>query len=223
MSQKLNLVIIDYHLSNIFSVKHACERLGYNPVVSSDKKDLDKADAVILPGVGAFGEAMNNLHKLDLVEPIKDYISQGKPFLGVCLGMQLLFETSEEFGSFKGLELIKGSIRKFELKQPLKIPQICWKAIHTPPGKQDWSSSPFDGIDSGEFMYFVHSYYAIPEDDENILSVSNYDSMQYCSAVASKNIVATQFHPEKSGELGLKIYSNWLVNVESSIINDLKI
>lgn len=219
----MKIVIIDYHLSNIFSVKHAFEKLGYNPLVSSDKKDLIEADAAVLPGVGAFGEAMNNLNKLDLVEPIKDFILDGKPFFGVCLGMQLLFEASEEFGDFVGLGLIKGVIRKFPVKKGLKIPQVCWKSIQTPPGVETWENTPFDGIKDGNYMYFVHSYYANPEYAENILSLSNYDSMSYCSAIINKKMVATQFHPEKSGELGLKIYHNWLANIQSSIVNDFKI
>jgi imidazole glycerol-phosphate synthase subunit HisH len=212
-------VIIDYKLGNLFSIKQACQFAGIDTIVSSEKKEILSAEALIFPGVGAFGDAVLNLNKLDLVFPIKEFVSTGKPLLGICLGMQLLFSESEEFGSFRGLDIIPGAIKKFPENysgNKLKVPQIGWNKIYKP----DSSELPWDeilcGIPENEFMYFVHSFYAEPKDKNHLLSLTNYSGIEYCSAVQkNNNIFGFQFHPEKSGEKGLEIYKNFKKIIEN--------
>lgn len=211
MSNKL-VVILDYQLGNLFSVKQACDRVGITAIISSKRDDITKADGIILPGVGAFGEAMNNMRKLDLEEPLKDFVATGKPLFGVCLGQQLLFTESEEFGTAKGLDFIHGTIKKFPsytvLNGMVKVPQIGWN--HISERDVSWKDTPLADIRQNSYVYFVHSYFVAPTNSENVLTVTNYEGLEYCSAVIKKpNIFATQFHPEKSGELGLGIYNAW--------------
>lgn len=211
MNKKLT-IILDYQLGNLFSVKQACDKVGLSATVSFDKKDVAKADAIILPGVGAFAEAMSNLEKLDLVEPLKDFVAAGKPLFGICLGQQLLFTESEEFGNSKGLDLITGVIKKFpSYKEPnnlMKVPQVGWNHIYE--SANSWDGTPLQGIHKNAFMYFVHSYYVEPESSSNVLAHTNYEGIEYCSSVMRKpNIFATQFHPEKSGQIGVSIYKTW--------------
>lgn len=204
------IVIIDYQLGNLYSVKNALLSLGWNPIISSDKDQIRNAEALILPGVGAFGNAMANLSKMDLINPILDHIQSGKPFMGICLGMQLLFTESSEFGNHKGLGIIEGSVAKlFNPSREITIPQIGWNQIKKP-NNVDWNNSPLKNISDNSFMYFVHSYYAIPSNINQILTLTNYEEIEYCSAVNFKNIFATQFHPEKSGALGVSIYFEFL-------------
>lgn len=208
------VVILDYQLGNLFSVKQACETVGINTQISSDKQALLNADAIILPGVGAFLEAMENLAKLDLINPIKALVADGKPLFGVCLGQQLLFSESEEFGAGEGLNLIPGKIKKFPVSstngEGIKVPQIGWNQVSF----SDTSTkrlTPLADIKEGSYMYFVHSYYVMPDNQADILTGTEYEGLRYCSAVYKNNIFATQFHPEKSGELGLTIYRNWAI------------
>ena len=210
LEKRKKIVIVDYQMSNLFSVVRAIEKIGHTPKLSSSNRDLKNADAVILPGVGAFSSAMKNLKKLELVEPIKDYIKTGRPFMGVCLGLQLLFEESEEFGIHSGLGVINGGVKKFENVQGNSnpIPQIGWNKIS--PFKQNWETSPLNDVETSSWMYFVHSYYVVPKNKEVILSKTSYCGQEYCSSIKKNNVFATQFHPEKSGSLGLKIYDNWL-------------
>lgn len=205
-----NVIIIDYNLGNLFSVKQACDTVGLNAKISTSKEDIQNADALILPGVGAFIEAMNNLESLDLINPIKEAVSNGKPFFGICLGLQLIFSRSEEFGSGNGLDLLSGVIKKFPQNvngHVLKVPQIAWNKIYS--FKQSWENTALSNISENEFMYFVHSYYVEPASESAILTKTNYDGLEYCSAVSQANIFATQFHPEKSAEKGIGIYKNW--------------
>ena len=208
-----NVVIIDYQLGNLFSVQQACEYLGHKAIVSHAPEVLLKADYVILPGVGAFKDAMDNLKKFGLYDAILEYVRSGKPFMGVCLGLQLLLTESEEFGTTQGLNLIPGKVKKFRTQQEfnsevLKVPQIQWNTISVPENK-NWKNSPLDKCQPGDFMYFVHSYYAAPESEEHVLSKTNYGNLQYCSSVLKDNVFATQFHPEKSGLHGVAIYQEW--------------
>lgn len=206
----INVAIIDYQMSNIFSVKHACNHVGLNSRITHNIHEIIKADAAILPGVGAFPKAMNNIKKLRLVNTIKKFIYSGRPFMGICLGLQLLFTESEEFGKHKGLDIIKGKVMKFNKKgKKIKVPQIGWNKIYYPNKNNKWSKSPLKSIKNNEFMYFVHSYYVDPENKKNILSHTNYSGIIYCSSILKKNVFATQFHPEKSGIQGIKIYQNW--------------
>lgn len=213
-NNKKKVVIIDYQLGNLFSVKQACDTVGMNATISSDKEDILNADALILPGVGAFNEAMTNLKSLDIENPIKDMVAAGKPLFGICLGQQLLFSESEEFGAGKGLDLIPGLIKRFpELLEDkkIKVPHIAWNRIYA--DNYDWSKTPLHELDNKEFMYFVHSYYVKPDDNACRLTLTNYDDIEFCSSVIKDNIFATQFHPEKSAEKGVSIYKNWaLIN-----------
>ncbi len=211
-----NIVIIDYSLGNLFSVQQAFLHWGVETIVSHDPDDIRAADAIVLPGVGAFAEAMLNLKKYKLDLAIKDSIESGKSFLGICLGMQLLFNTSEEFGKTNGLGIIEGEIKKFKSDQEgykLLVPQVGWNQI-LPTSKDNWKGTVLENVEVNSFMYFVHSYYAVPKSVENSLSTSVYGGIEYCSAVIKDNVVATQFHPEKSGEVGLRIYKNWISKIK---------
>ena len=218
----LRIAILDYGLGNLFSVKHACEHAGMNATVTSSQEEILNADAVILPGMGAFGDAMEALRRLDLISPLHDVVSSGKSLIGVCLGMQLLMTESHEFGRHRGLGFVEGSVVKFdnpvEGSTKLKVPQIEWNNIYRPPGGrapagttmngEAWTNSPLEGLADGEFMYFVHSYHAKPDASDVVLSVSQYGHIEFCSSLKSANIFAFQFHPERSGVEGLRIYRN---------------
>jgi len=207
------VVIIDYQLGNLFSVKQACEYLGHQAEVSIDPEVLLKADYAIIPGVGAFADAMKNLNESGLAEGIHQYVKSGKPLMGICLGLQLFLTESEEFEQAKGLGLIPGAVRKFKAEKDkeghmLKVPQIQWNTIkEVTPGA--WSGTPLGNCKNDDQMYFVHSYYAQPENKQDVLSLTEYGSYTYCSSVLKDNVFATQFHPEKSSLYGLKIYQDW--------------
>lgn len=210
----MKAAIIDYALGNLFSVKQACEHVGLSAVITCEKSEILKSDALILPGVGAFGDAMNNLRRLDLIKSIKKSIGDGKPFLGICLGMQLLMSESEEFGLHQGLNIIKGRVVKFPFAKEApenKVPQVGWNQIFRPGSlKQgDWANSFLKGISQGAYMYFVHSFYVKPCRQEIVLSQTSYNGIKYCSSLQQKNILACQFHPEKSGPKGLRVYQNF--------------
>ncbi len=196
-------------MGNLFSVKRACDNVGLNSIITSEPDEISGADALILPGVGAFGEAMQNIRKLGLEEPIIEKVTSGIPLLGICLGFQILLDRSVEFGEYEGLGLIQGTVKKFpgEIdKRNIKVPQIGWNRINK---CNNWDGSPLNGVNEGEFMYFVHSFYCEVSDIADMICSTNYEGINYCSGVLKKNISALQFHPEKSGEEGLKIYANW--------------
>ena len=199
--------IIDFEGGNLFSVIQACKSIGLDASITSDYNEILKGDGLILPGVGSFPYAMKMLKKKDLINPIKDFISSNKPFMGICLGFQLLFSQSEEFENCNGLDIIKGSVRKFDFKDKIvKVPQIGWNKIYNQNG---WKNSSLENIRQQEYMYFVHSYYVVPKDKNNVLSYTKYEKFEYCSSIINNNIFATQFHPEKSGIEGMKIYKKW--------------
>lgn len=208
------VIIVDYQLGNLFSVNQACKKIGINASISSDYNEIKNADGIILPGVGAFKQAMINLKNLDLIQPLNDFVQSEKPLFGICLGLQLLFSHSEEFGYSDGLGYVDGSIKKFDFKKisskenKYKIPNIGWNKIRKN-DNVDWDKTPLDNLKNNSFMYFVHSYYIDPKDHNVITSFSKYGDFTYPSSISTKNIFATQFHPEKSGEIGLKIYNNW--------------
>ncbi len=209
------IAIIDYSLGNLFSVQQAFKQCEAETFVTDDPEQILNADAIVLPGVGAFAEAMDKLTQYKLDIAIKDSINQGKPFLGICLGMQLLFSQSEEFGATNGLGIIEGEIKKFKSISPelkLHVPQVGWNTINYSQ-RSTWKDTILDGIPEGEYMYFVHSYYAVPKLIENSLCTTTYGGIDYCSAVIKNNVTATQFHPEKSSEKGLLIYKNWLKKI----------
>jgi len=212
------IVIIDYNLGNLFSVNQALTNIGLNVTISSDVTQINNADAVVLPGVGAFGDAMKNLNNMNLVSPIKNSIESGKPFLGICLGFQLLFNESEEFGFTKGLGILKGKVKRFNCVNlegnNIKVPQIGWNRIEKCTGAI-WDNTPLMDIKEGEFMYFIHSFYVVPEENY-CLSQTIYEGLTYVSSIKKDNMFACQFHPEKSAKEGLKIYDTW------AKINNLK-
>ena len=213
------VAVVDFHLGNLFSVQRACETVGLTAEITSDKSRVLAADAVILPGVGAFADAMNNLTQLDLISPIKDFISSGKPLLGICLGLQLLMSESEEFGHFRGLDIFSGRVKKFQTPNghaPIKIPHVGWNRILK--NTRAWDGSLLEGLLEGDFMYFVHSYCIVPEQKDILLSLTNYEGVEYCSSVSSGNVFACQFHPERSAQRGLKIYQNF-----ASLIKKIKV
>lgn len=207
------VVILDYQLGNLFSVSQACKKVKIDCSISYDWKDIKKCDAIILPGVGSYFKAMLNMKKLDLINPLNEFIEKEKPLFGICLGMQLLFSQSEEFGHTPGLGYLKGNIKKFEYKKfingDVKIPQIGWNTIESF-DNQSWKNSPLKSIKKMDYMYFIHSFYAAPFHQSEILSKTHYENFEFASSVSNnKNIFATQFHPEKSGIVGLEIYRNW--------------
>ena len=212
----LDVAIIDYNMSNLHSVQAACKKVGLRSKITYDHNEILNARVAILPGVGAFGEAMKQLKKLKLDDCINEFIETGKLFVGICLGLQLLFEKSEEFGAHEGLKIIKGSVKKFnfsnlnELKYP--VPHIGWNQIKK--SKSSWSETLLTNNNDKEFMYFVHSYYVVPKDQKIILTETTYGNQSFCSAVKKDNIFATQYHPEKSGKTGIKIYEQIKINLE---------
>ena len=210
--------IVDYGLGNLFSVKQALLKVGAFAEITSDPDVVLKADAIVLPGVGAFSQAMQNLKSRGLDQAILQNVKAGGNFFGICLGLQLLFESSSEYGLTPGLGLLKGQVVKFpetSSGQKLRVPQIGWNTIQKPSPKA-WQGTPLFDIPENAYMYFVHSYFVVPEDPANILCQTNYQGVNYCSGVLAKNIFATQFHPEKSGERGLQIYKNWLASLNGT-------
>jgi len=206
----MDVAIIDYKMSNLHSVEAACNKVGLNSMITSKNSEILSSKIAILPGVGAFGEAMNQIKKLGLDKTIKEFIDSGKQFVGICLGLQLLFDESDEFGENQGLGVIKGKVKKFNLQKinekKFPVPQIGWNKIFRTDNV--WDSTLLKENNDGDFMYFVHSYYVEPYDNDIILSKTVYGNVEYCSSIKYKNIFALQFHPEKSGLTGLKIYNN---------------
>ena len=203
---KLKLVIIDYGLGNIKSLKNSIKSNEVKVEVSNNKSKILGADGIILPGVGAFSEGMKNFNKYNLKPVLDMYVDSNRPLLGICLGMQLLFESSDEFGFSKGIGYIEGKVEK--LKRIVKLPHISWNEIK--PKKIEWEDSILNQINSNTDFYFIHSFVPVPKNDLNILSVSSYYDQVFCSSVKKNNIFGTQFHPEKSGSQGLKIMSNFI-------------
>lgn len=219
-----SVAIVDFGLGNLFSVKRAVEYVGAQAMVTSEPSTIHDADGLILPGVGAFGDAMANLQKRGLVDVLKKAIASGKPFMGVCLGMQLLMEESTEFGFHRGLGIFAGTVLRFdapkdEQGKELKVPEVGWNSIARPIGTSSdpWVGSPLEGLSDDTAQYFVHSYTVVPSDVSIVLAVSRYGHIDFCSAVKRNNIFACQFHPEKSGPSGLAIYRNFVTLVTQRV------
>ena len=200
-----NIVVIDYESGNLRSVAKALESLGISPLVTGEPDDLAKADAVIFPGVGSAPQAMAALADRGLVGPIKDYVASGKPFFGVCLGLQLLLERTEE-GDGDCLGLVAGQVKRFSpgAKGELKVPHMGWNSVEI-----QGRHPVLEGIGKSSHFYFVHSYYGAPDQTECVAGTTDY-GVTFCSVLAKDNLVATQFHPEKSGPVGLRIYQNFV-------------
>ena len=200
------IAIIDYDMGNLKSVQKAFEAVGHRAAVTRDPKAIADASHVVLPGVGAFGDCMRNLERYGLVEPVTKAIAAGKPFLGICLGFQLLFSESEEFGTHRGLGVIPGKVVRFPSNGSpahLKVPHMGWNSIAI--GKR---SPVLEGVPDGAFMYFVHSYYVVPDDRAVACTMTDYGT-PFVSSIARDNVFACQFHPEKSQGEGLKIIRNF--------------
>ena len=198
------VAIIDYDAGNIKSVEKALKALGYEAVLTRDRETLLQADHVILPGVGAFGDAMEKLHSYGLVDVIHEIVEQKIPFLGICLGLQLMFESSEETPGVKGLSLLEGEIVRIPETGDLKIPHIGWNSLKYPnPGRL------FQGINEDVYVYFVHSYYLKAQERENVKATTEYGTLIDAS-VEKDNVFGCQFHPEKSSDIGMKILQNFL-------------
>ncbi len=201
------IAIIDYGSGNIFSVSQAIKKIGGLPVIASSAKQINDSDAILLPGVGAFMNAMESLQEKGLSSVIIDSVRNGKPILGICLGMQLLFETSNEFGCHEGLNLLKGDVVKFSsLNEGTTIPQIQWNRVQV--DRKDMVL--FQGMDLNPFMYFLHSYYVKPSQEYKNIFRTNYGGIEYCSAIEYKNIYGVQFHPERSSADGLRLLKNFV-------------
>ena len=198
-NSKISVGIINLEFHNLFSIYHAVKSLGYNVKVYDVKQVKYKSDIVILPGVGSFNYAMKKIKNHNIDEKIKEFLEKKKLLFGICLGMQLLFEESNEFVSTKGMGLIKGSVENFS-KKKFKVPHIGWEKIK--------KNQNVNFLSNNDYYYFVHSYYCKPQKKKSILSFTNYQGFDYCSSIYVNNIFATQFHPEKSGKSGLKILNN---------------
>lgn len=201
-----NIVIIDYEMGNLKSIYKCLKYLNVNSSITSDPKMILNADGVILPGVGAFGDAIKHLKEKDLISTIHQLVNEGKPLLGICLGLQLLFATSSEMGSFKGLDLIKGDVILFDIGKVTKIPHIGWNNVDI----QNLDHFLVQGIPNKSYFYFVHSFYSVPEKKANILGLTRYGDTKFCSITSKDNVIATQFHPEKSSKYGIRIYQNFI-------------
>jgi glutamine amidotransferase len=197
------IAIIDYQMGNLRSVQKGFERVGFAAEITSDPQRLAAADKVVLPGVGAFGDAMAELRTRGLVEPIRDMIAAGKPFLGICLGLQLLFDVGYEGGEHAGLGVLRGKVVRFDLPVGFKVPHMGWNQ-----GRFVRPAPVLDGLADGSHFYFVHSYYVVPEDPALVAIETTYGH-PFCAMVWRDNLFATQFHPEKSQADGLRLLRNF--------------
>ncbi|MCH7734797.1 MAG: imidazole glycerol phosphate synthase subunit HisH [Chloroflexi bacterium] len=208
------IVVVNHKAANIHSVDKALQRVGANAIVSSSADDLASASAAVLPGVGSSDAAMRALRKLDLIEPLKDFAASGRPLLGVCLGMQLLFDSSQE-GDMPGLGLIPGEVKRMAPVAdgaPRKIPHMGWNSVlfsGDGVGNGGLGHPLFDGTEQNSYFYFVHSYECVPADPDDVLATTEYGTT-ICAAAGRGNVVGTQFHPEKSHDLGLRLYENFV-------------
>jgi imidazole glycerol-phosphate synthase subunit HisH len=197
------MIVVDFDAGNLRSVERALEAVGQTARITSDPRDVERAEALVLPGVGSAQDCMRKLSALGLVQPLRDYAASGRPFLGVCVGMQLLFDGSDEGGGVECLGILPGTVRRFQDHPVLKVPQSGWNTValkYDHPLLQD--------IPSGTYFYFVHSYYADPTDPDVTLGQAEY-GIDFAAIVARENVLATQFHPEKSADLGVRVYRNF--------------
>ncbi|MHA1272186.1 MAG: imidazole glycerol phosphate synthase subunit HisH [Promethearchaeota archaeon] len=202
----LKIAIIDYEMGNLKSIYKCLKHIGVEATITDDKKFILNSDGIILPGVGAFGDAMAHLKKKGLIDVIRDAVRDKKPLFGICLGLQLLYTKSYEMGEHQGLNLIPGEVIMFDISKVDKVPQIGWNSVKF----LDKSHFLVQGIPNNSYFYFVHSFYGVPENKKYGLGITDYGEIEYYSMVAKDNIIATQFHPEKSSKYGIKIYQNFI-------------
>lgn len=201
------ILIIDYGMGNLRNIQKGFERVGFEAKLSRSKKEIDQASAIVLPGVGAFRDCMKNLERYGLIDALIRSMEKGKPYLGICLGLQILFTESEEFGCTSGLDRIKGKVIKFTPDNEHKVPHMGWNTIEIVK-----KAPAFSGIENGDFFYFVHSYYVVTEEEQWVSSVTDYGK-PFVSSIWKENLFATQFHPEKSQQKGLKILENFAKSI----------
>lgn len=197
------ITIVDYGMGNLRSVQKAFQKLGVDAAISQNPKEMAQAEKLVLPGVGAFRDAIRELTVKDLATPVKDHIASGKPFLGICLGLQLLFDVSYEDGEWEGLGVVKGEVCRLKDFPELKIPHMGWNSL-----QMEGSPAVFQDIPNGSHFYFVHSYHVVPK-EESIIAARTTHGQSFVSAIAQGNLFATQFHPEKSQRWGLKLLTNF--------------
>ena len=212
----MRIVVIDYGLCNLLSVHNALKHLGVDASVTHDPSELTGADAVILPGVGAFEDGMSGLRQRGFVEAVHGYVRSGRPLLGICLGMQLLMDQSLEFGVHEGLGLIAGEVVPVDCLSvdgsKLKLPHIGWNGLLR--AERSWDGTMLAGLPEGVEMYFVHSFRVVPKDRGHILAETEYGGKRFCSVVAKGNVYGCQFHPEKSSSMGLRLLGNFIHQVK---------
>lgn len=199
------VTLIDYGIGNLFNLQRAFQHEGATSELVSDVDSIRSADRLVIPGVGAFGEGITNLQKLGLVDAIRDFVSTGKPVIGICLGMQLLLSRSEELGDWKGLEIVPGDVKRFK-DGDWKLPQITWNGLEP---ARSWRGTVLENIADGSLMYFNHSYFVQPQDPACVLATTSYAGISFCSVLHKNNIFACQFHPERSAAGGLRLLANF--------------
>lgn len=213
-----SVVVMDYGVGNLLSVTRALEHCGADARISSDAKDVEGADRLVLPGVGAFESCMTSLKESGLREPLMEFVASGRPLLGICVGMQMLLEVGEEFGIHEGLGVIKGRVRKILATDTsgakLKVPHIGWNGLLPRAGADSstWRGTPLDGVAPGAAAYFVHSYGAEPSEPLDCLAVTIYGGQTITAVIARGNVIGTQFHPEKSGAVGLRMLRQFVAH-----------
>ena len=204
------LAIVDYGMGNLFSVLHAFAAVGQKAEITSDPARLAAAEGLVIPGVGAFGIAMQVLERTGMADTVRERVAQGAPLVGICLGMQLMMSSSTEFGSHAGLGIIEGDTVALkaspEISPGARIPHVGWSSVQPARQHDGWADTPLNGLAAGGEMYFVHSYYVRPADPGVVLAVSNYRGVTFCSSLVKGNVFGCQFHPERSGVEGLEIY-----------------
>jgi glutamine amidotransferase len=213
------VAIVDLGMGNLFSIKHACNYVGLNVIITSSLEEISNATAIILPGMGAFGDAMKALESLSLIDILRESVRSKKPLLGICLGMQIFMTYGTEFGYHKGLGFIAGHVERFQNQVTdnirLKVPQNGWNQLHKPTRLTDpWLGTPLEDIPDGTYMYFNHSYYVIPDSPDVVIATTTYGDCEFCSAVKKENLIGLQCHPERSGKIGLAIYRNFTCMIE---------
>ena len=205
------VTVVDYDVGNLLSVTRAFEHCGAEVRLESSPLFVAKAERLVLPGVGAFGDCIGELQARGLAGPIRDYAASGRPMLGICVGMQMLLDGSDEFGSHPGLGLVRGWVRKLPQQAGIKLPHIGWSPI-SPPDRRVWSGTILESLPAGEEVYFVHSFAAVPDDPADCLARTPYGDASFCSVVKRGNVTGCQFHPEKSGEAGLAMVRRFLAS-----------
>jgi len=211
MKKTYKIAIVDYQMSNMFSVRNALDTLGFKSEVTSSHSKIMSSDGVILPGVGSFPEAMKNIRNFDLEDTINNFIVTGKPFMGICLGFQLLFDKSDEINNTIGMGVLHGEVKRFsQKKEKVRVPHVGWNSVNKVQKSNNVQSfDPLKKSDSGDFFYFVHSCYVQPDNSKDVYTTTEYGDTKYCSSILKENIFACQFHPEKSGEKGISIFSEF--------------